>query len=232
VRALGEADDLWFEAPLDPASEPGLTERIVALSDLPEGETLSSRLSPEAAARLARVAAQLGVYQPALERLRPWLVDVTLVLAADARNGGRPDLGVEQQIGRQVAPRVQRRTFETLTEQVEILAGAPEADQIASLTETLRTLEEEPDALRSMVDHWRAGDVPRLDAVALEPLRRAAPGVYDRLIIQRNRRWVRQIRERLAGSGRTVIIVGVGHLIGPDSVPALLRAEGVAVEGP
>ena len=33
-------------------------------------------------------------------------------------------------------------------------------------------------------------------------------------------------------SGSTVIVVGVGHLIGPDSVPALLRARGVKVEGP
>ena len=32
--------------------------------------------------------------------------------------------------------------------------------------------------------------------------------------------------------GEAVMVVGVGHLVGPDSVPALLRARGVVVEGP
>lgn len=232
MRALGEADDLWFEAPLDATEEPGLSARVAALANLPSGETLSDRLPPATAQRLTRVAAQLGVYQAALERLRPWMAEITLVLASDMRSGGRPDLGVEQQIRAQVGPRVQRRTFETLGEQIEMLAGAAEDDQLASLTETLRTLEEDPGATRRISDHWRAGDMTELEADALAPLRQASPAVYDRLITQRNRRWVRQIRERLAGSGRTVVIVGVGHLIGPQSVPDLLRAEGVTVEGP
>lgn len=52
------------------------------------------------------------------------------------------------------------------------------------------------------------------------------------LITQRNAAWVKTIRARLSGSGRTVMVVGIGHLIGPGGVPALLRAEGVAVDGP
>ncbi len=56
--------------------------------------------------------------------------------------------------------------------------------------------------------------------------------MYERLVAARNRRWAVEI-ERLLKSGRRVlIVVGVGHLVGPDSVPALLRRRGVAVEGP
>ena len=33
-------------------------------------------------------------------------------------------------------------------------------------------------------------------------------------------------------SGRTVMVVGAGHLAGPDGVPAQLRALGFKVEGP
>jgi uncharacterized protein YbaP (TraB family) len=56
--------------------------------------------------------------------------------------------------------------------------------------------------------------------------------LYERLLAGRNRRWTEQILERLAGSGTTVIVVGAGHLTGPDGVPALLRARGLAIEGP
>ncbi len=34
----------------------------------------------------------------------------------------------------------------------------------------------------------------------------------------------------LDGSGRTLIVVGAGHLVGPDGVPTLLEAEGIQVE--
>jgi uncharacterized protein YbaP (TraB family) len=37
---------------------------------------------------------------------------------------------------------------------------------------------------------------------------------------------------RLKGHGHTVVVVGIGHLIGPDGVPARLRALGYSVTGP
>ena len=61
---------------------------------------------------------------------------------------------------------------------------------------------------------------------------KSAPGVYRSLVVARNRRWVDAIMDRLNGKGEAVMVVGVGHLVGPDSVPALLRARGVSVDGP
>jgi uncharacterized protein YbaP (TraB family) len=51
-------------------------------------------------------------------------------------------------------------------------------------------------------------------------------------VVDRNRRWVRVMMARLSQPGVSVMVVGVGHLVGPDSVPAMLRARGVKVEGP
>ncbi len=76
------------------------------------------------------------------------------------------------------------------------------------------------------------GDLKTLDREVVAPLRKASPGLYETLVVQRNARWVKAISERMAGSGRTVVIVGMGHLIGPDGLPARLRALGYDVEGP
>jgi uncharacterized protein YbaP (TraB family) len=34
------------------------------------------------------------------------------------------------------------------------------------------------------------------------------------------------------GKGKVFIAVGAAHLLGPDSVPAMLRAKGYKVDGP
>jgi len=48
----------------------------------------------------------------------------------------------------------------------------------------------------------------------------------------RNAAWIVQILHRLAGSGHTVVVVGAAHLLGPDGLPAHLRALGYSVDGP
>ena len=66
----------------------------------------------------------------------------------------------------------------------------------------------------------------------MEPLRETSPTLYRRLVIERNARWTQVLDARMKGHGRTVVVVGVGHLIGPDGVPARLRALGYSVTGP
>ena len=89
-----------------------------------------------------------------------------------------------------------------------------------------------PAVYKRLVDAWLAGDVGRLRREALEPMLKQAPGEYRALVVDRNRRWIGRIEQRLAGQGEAVMVVGVGHLVGPDSVPALLRRDGFRVDGP
>jgi uncharacterized protein YbaP (TraB family) len=56
--------------------------------------------------------------------------------------------------------------------------------------------------------------------------------MFQRLVTERNEAWVKTLDARLKGHGRTVVIVGVGHLIGQGGVPARLRALGYSVTGP
>ena len=232
TEALNDADDLWSEIPFDEASDRDAARQMRRRGLLPAGQTLSEQLSPETAERLRRVSGRLGLYAPGLERLRPWMAEVTLSLASDNRAGGRADLGVERQLNATASPRVRRRAFETVAEQVEILAGASEAAQIATLEQTLTDLETDPEGYLRIVEFWRQGDTRRLATETLLPVQQASPEVYERLILRRNTRWAGMIRSRLAGSGQTIMVVGVGHLVGPQGVPALLRQMGLQVEGP
>ena len=58
--------------------------------------------------------------------------------------------------------------------------------------------------------------------------------LYERLIAGRNRHWAETAAPSAAEAPgeTTVVVVGVGHLVGPEGLPALLRGRGLEVEGP
>jgi uncharacterized protein YbaP (TraB family) len=230
--ALAAASDLWFEIPLDPESTATASRLAQARGLQAPGASLTAELTPRGRARLIRVARSAGVSVQTLERLKPWLAEITLSLAVYAQAHAAADQGVERQIDQATPQAVPRRALETTEEQIGYLSEAPIADQVASLEETLGELDGGPASYRRVVDDWMAGDANGLTREALRPMMRAAPGEYRSLVVDRNRRWVDQIVQRLGGTGEAVMVVGVGHLVGPKSVPALLRARGLSVEGP
>lgn len=230
--ALTKADDLWFELPIDAASEAKVGELAATRGVLPEGQSLSTLLSSKGRERLETVCRELNVSLPMIDRFEPWFAEVVLAGAQFLKAGADASSGVEKQLSASAPASAERRAFESPEQQIAIFDAAPLPEQVASLEESLRELEENPDAYDKLVAHWMAGDLKALDEDALGPLREAAPGLYARLVTQRNEAWIEAIRARLDGSGHTVVVVGVGHLVGKDGLPARLRALGYSVEGP
>jgi uncharacterized protein YbaP (TraB family) len=229
---LAKAKTVWFEIPVDAATRGRAAQAAVAASRLPGGGSLSALLSSEGRARLERVSAALGVPARAFDGYRPWFAEVSLTLLQLQAKGADQSSGVEEVLSRSAPAGARRQAFETPEEQVRLLADTPLADQVASLEESLRQIEEEPDGFAALEKAWVDGDLAWLDREAVEPMRKAAPKLYERLVTARNRRWADRIERLLAGSESAFIVVGVGHLVGPEGVPALLRRRGVTVEGP
>ena len=232
AEALAKADDVWFELPINDATEVEAARLAQARGMLPAKETIWMHLTPAQGERLRQVAERLHIYVPALEHMRPWLAEVTLSVIADGLAGATSSDGVEHQLEALAPPTARRHAFETPAQQIDFLAGAAMSDQIASLEQTLEELEKEPDLYQRIVQDWLDGDVAAIEAQVLDPVRHASPALFKRLITDRNRRWAHVVARRMAGSGRTVIVVGMGHLVGPGGLPALLRARGFTVEGP
>lgn len=233
IGDVAKADSIWFEVPIDPSAQTSAAADALKKGVLPADQTLAAILSPSAEQELAQVSAAEGVSPAALQRMKPWLAELMISLAYFQHHGAQAELGVEQQLSAAAPPSAKRQAFETVEEQIGFLADAPMKDQLESLDETLREIETDPGMFERLVSAWSRGDVAAIRKEAILPLQREAPGVYRRLLVDRNRRWVGDIERLLkTGSGHILIVVGVGHLVGPDSVPALLRKDGIKVEGP
>lgn len=230
--AIAKAEDVWFELPVDGGADAEAARLAAALGYLPADQTLTGLLSQDSQARLNRMAEQYGLPLSLLDRFEPWLAEVALAGAMYRMSGADAASGVEKTLAAAVPPTAARRAFETPAQQVGLFDATPMDEQIASFEVSLREAEEDPQVYAELVSAWMRGDVAALEADALGPLREASPGIYERLVTARNAAWIDTLDERLKGRGRTVVIVGVGHLLGEDGLPARLRALGYSVKGP
>jgi hypothetical protein len=231
-RALKDADDIWFELPIDAKSEAMTATLATQAGVLAPDQSLYKLLAPPDAELLSKVAAAYDVSPALLDRLQPWLAEIALAAGAYRRMGADAASGVEKTIAAMATPKAKRRAFETPAEQIALLSGGPWDEQIASLRETMHEMDERPDEFSVLIKAWTDGDLQALDREALAPIRDKTPNLYRRLVTERNDRWTKVLDARLKGHGRTVVVVGVGHLLGPDGVPARLRALGYSVTGP
>jgi uncharacterized protein YbaP (TraB family) len=75
---------------------------------------------------------------------------------------------------------------------------------------------------------WKKGDEARLEELNLQELK-AYPKLHQALIVDRNKRWIKDIEGYLDGPENTMVIVGVAHLVGSNSVVDLLHKRGYKV---
>jgi len=230
--ALAKADEVWFELPITPATDNEASAQSIARGALPKGHSLTAMMTPDEAKRLVVAGLSLNCAPEALDRMQPWMADLTLSIAADARSGASASEGVEGLIEAMTPATTRQRAFETATQQIGFLAGAPVKDQLASLNLTVSQIQDDPTSYQRVVQEWMSGDLPGLERDAIDPLRQISPTMLGRLIDERNQHWASVLSARLKKPGHVVVVVGVGHLIGPGGVPALLRAKGYAVDGP
>lgn len=237
TEAFDTAFALSEELVLETEAAPEAQAQFGALAQrygmLPEGETLSSKLDAADRARLTEAAEAARLNPATLEPLRPWLAALQLSLGYAVAQGQSPEHGVETVLYAEARAQEKRvTTLETPEEQIRTLADLPPAEEMRFLTATLRQIEADNGALNVIDDAWARGDVDALERLLEPEFAEAGEAAREALLTRRNERWADEIARRLEGSDDLFIAVGAAHLVGDDSVIALLRERGIAVEGP
>lgn len=231
--AFAAAEEFVTETDAGPNAPANYQALAARYGSLPEGETLWTRLTLEDSERLQRIARENDIDPAALSRLRPWLAALQLSYAALARAGQRADAGVEAVLHAEARASGKRLSFlETPEEQVRVLADLAPADEAHFLSLTLDEIEQGTAGANEMDSAWSRGDIAELERQLNAQWRETGPAIHSAVIVNRNRNWADQLAARLEGEGTLFIAVGAAHLLGDDSLIALLRARGIEVEGP
>lgn len=227
--AFDSADKLVLEIS-NPDDEAAVVP-LVMQHGLSPATPLSSLLNAEELAALDAAAQTIGLTAAQMDPFRPWFAAMTLAVAPLQKAGYDPASGVELLLkARAEAAGKPVTGFETIDEQIRILAGFPEETQLAFLRSTLENFENATVELDGLVEAWAAGDVEAIETIGLEPMRESGEEIYQALLVRRNTNWADQIETMLEGSGTAFIAVGSAHLVGDDSVQEILEQRGVEVE--
>lgn len=227
--AFNSASDIYFE--ISNPDEQAAMMPLIQQHGLSPQTPLSSLLTPAELADLDVAAKTIGASAAQLDSLRPWLAGLSLAMAPLVKAGYDPTSGVELIFkARAQAGGKTVHGFETIDEQIRILATLPEEAQLEFLRSALESFDDAATELDGLVNAWAAGDVAAIQRLGVDEMKLEAPAIYEALLTRRNAGFADDIQGLLAGSGTAFIAVGAAHLAGPDSVQAMLETRGVTVE--
>lgn len=231
--ALNEADVLVMEVDPKAMAEPGVARAFDVAGRNPEGVTLDSELTVQDRVALREAAAKAGVDVNALQPYKPWMAGLRLSYAALAREGINRDHGVETVLTAWAAARgVPIEALETPDQQIGFFQKLSPETARNAFRQTLTDIGRGR-AMLDVIDRlWANGDTAGLEAALLPDFKAPGEAFYRVILADRNAAWADAIAARMQGAGDVFVAVGAAHLLGPDSLPALLRARGIAVDGP
>jgi uncharacterized protein len=233
--ALAEASTLALEIdPDQPRAD--LQEALRSYGMLAPGNPAYDNLPPQQKRRLDRLLQQGGLDATSMLTFKPVLLATMLALAEYTRQGYRSDLSSDAWLARQARHRhVRVLALESLGSQLALLDRLPVPDRWRFLDEMMDTIESgaQRTEAQEVVRAWSTADQRALDRLAARcETDQSVSGrfVTQVLLKERNVGLADRLLQLLRSEDRTVAAIGVLHLLGTGSVPALLEQRGVTVE--
>lgn len=214
-------------------SHPSAMAGMLKKALYPQGESLQKKLSRETLDVITAADGHVTAALQAMSAYRPWFAAMTLTLTELTKIGVRPEHGAEAYFTRK-AVKVEKggmpiESLETIEEQIALLADLTPEQQDVFLRMTIQDLDTVEKMYLDLIRLWRQGRATELDEKLNRQLNEY-PEIKNRLLLERNRNWLKKIRDDYAKRDKNIfILVGAAHLVGEGGLVGLLEEEGWTV---
>jgi uncharacterized protein len=228
-RAFAQSKTLVEEVNLDEMNDPAVIASLASQAMLSDGQTIDRVVSRETYDAIRARAEASGIPLLLIQRLKPWMAAVMLTAAELSKAGFDSSLGIDKHFfDRAKSGGMPIVALETVRYQFERLDGLSPSLQEASLNAMLRDIDAQAKNIDAFATAWQRGDAATLERLLMEGFT-DAPEIAERILYERNRNWVAPVEQCLAKDERCFIVVGAAHLVGPQSLVALLRERKLQV---
>jgi len=232
MQAYNDADKLIFEIDLAASELPATQQKFLSAMMRDSTSTLDEDLNPEVFLRLKEFAAARGLPIEALSNFHPWAIALTVTMMEYEKLGMRPEYGVDQYF-HELALSNQKElgNLETLEQQISYIKSMENFDPNLMVDYTLRDLEELPTFIKEMKMGWRTGDMEAFTKNSLITQMRADfPDLYETLIVNRNNKWMIDLKALNGNDFKEFVLVGTMHLNDEEGILNQLQLAGFYVE--
>ncbi|RYZ87375.1 MAG: TraB/GumN family protein, partial [Moraxellaceae bacterium] len=203
-------------------------QRFASAMLLPDNKTLKDVLNKEAWKKLQKYVASSQFPLDQTERFNAAMVGILMMLA-EAKKMGVGE-GVDEHYDR--LSRANNKFGGGLENEDDVLSYMQALNRedpnkiILSSLDDINSFKRE---FEKLIAQWKVGDLDALDKNLGEQMRKQMPLGYTALLVNRNNKWLPQIKAMLATSEIELVMVGSLHLSGRDGLLAMLNKDGYEV---
>lgn len=226
--AFGASEVVVFETDIEALNEAAVS--LLAAGTLSGDLSLADTVSEELYAGVTRRLDDLGMNIAGFRKMKPWMVALSLTSFELMRGGYLGSDGIDSTFStRAKADGKAREGLESTEFQVSLFAELSPKESTEFLEYTLDELDAVVPEVDEIVAAWRLGDTKRIEELLADGLKEH-PRLFERLVSERNHRWLPAIEMLLRGERDAMVIVGALHLVGEQGLIELLKAKGYEVE--
>jgi uncharacterized protein YbaP (TraB family) len=230
-KAFEQSEILVVEADVSNIKKEDI-QKLMENAFYTENDTLQKHLSAETYGLVKKKLEELGASLEVANKYQPWFLGLNLVSLEALKLGFDPNYGIDRYFLEKAAERKKIFELESLEYQFKLFSALSEKDQgsfLLYVVKDIKVLEQELDKL---VKAWTTGDEKRIELIMTKSIKedkRLAP-IYEKLVIERNKKMVSKIEEYLKEKETFFVVVGAGHLIGNQGIIELLKGKGFLPE--
>ena len=230
-EAFAASDELVVEIDLSRVQAREALELSQRYALLPPPKTVQDVVSEETWRALTDYLESRGLAREPFVGMKPWFLSFSIVQVELGRAGYQTDLGVDRLFIEDAASQKPIVALETVASQLAVLdAISPEVQELM-LSDTLSRADSLAGETDQLVEAWSRGDEQRIHDLVFQDLERTPEldGFYESVFFERNRQMAARLLE-LAKDGRMrFVVLGAGHMVGEEGIPALLARSGYEV---
>ncbi len=190
------------------------------------GQSIYDEMPEDLMLEASLMAEELGLPMAILKRYRPWFFAQTLATAQFARDGFPLDNGVDVRIYRMALADIKLTAgLSTPEEHLLTFADMSREQNEYFLRSALVDLNDTRAQISRILDIYRNANLDLLRTLARE-MESNAPPLYQRLVIDRNKKWMQQFAQYRQSKGNVLVVVGAMQLVGEHGLIELFKRAG------
>ena len=228
-QAYEKSDSIVLEAKLPDASDMDFQMKMMQQLTYGSGKKIGDFLSKITHKNLQEYVSTLGADLAMFQHFKPGFL-MTMLALLEVKKAGLSGEGVDVFYSKKaIKDNKKIAYFESVQFQMDMIANMGKGDEDKFVQSNIEQMKNFKSMFTNLLVAWRSGNESVMNTLAIEPMK-ADPKTLKAVLTDRNKDWVKDIHTMFTDNDKEFVLVGVAHLVGGNSVLALLKAEGYQIK--